>query len=189
MRLFVSVDLPDRLADDLRAIQSPFEDASGLEFTDPEQAHVTLKFLGEVPSERTAAIEAALESAVERADVAPFEATFGGLGVFPSPEYIRVLWLGVRDGAGAAELTALHEAVETETTALGFDSEDHEFTPHVTLARMRHAGGKELVQRELAARDPTAGSTTVESIRLTESQLTEEGPEYRMVARIPLGED
>ena len=187
MRLFVSVDLPDGMAADLRAIQSPFEDASGLEFTDPEQAHVTLQFLGEVSPDRTDEIEAALESAVERAAVDPFEATFGGLGVFPSPEYIRVLWLGVRDDAGVAELTRLNGAVERVTTDLGFDPDDHEFTPHVTLARMRHAGGTELVRREVDDRDPTLGETTVDAIRLTESDLSgPDGPTYRTVAEVPL---
>ena len=190
MRLFVSLDLPDRFADDIREIQSYFDDASGLNFTDPTQAHVTLTFLGEVPSEQVDDVRDALKAAVDRAGVDPFEATFGGLGVFPSEEYIRVLWLGVRDGEGVAELTRLHEAVEAETTALGFESADHEFTPHVTLARMGHAGGKELVQREVSARDPDVGTTIVESIRLKESDLSgEDGPTYKTVERIPLPEE
>ena len=186
MRLFVSVDLPERLADEVRAVQSTFEDASGLDFTDPEQAHVTLQFLGDASPDRVDEITAALEAAVDRADVAPFSATFGGLGVFPSAEYIRVLWLGVREGAGAAELTRLAAAVEAETTALGFEADEHAFTPHVTLARMRHAGGKELVQREVGKRDPTVGEVRVDAIRLTESELTEDGPEYSTVTRVLL---
>jgi len=69
---------------------------------------------------------------------------------------------------------------------LGFDEADHDFTPHVTLARMEHAGGKELVQETVQHRDPDAGTLDVDEIRLTESTLTGEGPEYTTVARIPL---
>ncbi|MFC6726125.1 2'-5' RNA ligase family protein, partial [Halobium palmae] len=46
MRLFVSVDLPSSLADSVAAAQEPLADAAGLRFVEPEQAHVTLKFLG-----------------------------------------------------------------------------------------------------------------------------------------------
>ncbi|MFC7044166.1 RNA 2',3'-cyclic phosphodiesterase [Halobacteriaceae archaeon GCM10025711] len=184
MRLFVSVDLPDDLADAVAAVQDEFADASGLEFTDPTQAHLTLKFLGDVPDGDVPEIEAALERAVDAADVAPFEATFAGLGVFPSEEYIRVLWLGVEDGA--EELTRLQAAVESAMVDLGFDEEDHEFTPHVTLARMKHAGGKELVQAGVRERDPTVGTATVESVHLTRSDLTPEGPEYTTVHTVPV---
>jgi len=186
MRLFVSVDLPDDLADDVRAVQDEFREASGLNFTDPEQAHVTLKFLGEVDPDRLPAIEDRLEAAVEKADVEPFEVHYGGLGVFPSLDYISVLWLGVREGHGDAEMIRLAEAVEDGMVAEGFDPEDHEFTPHVTLARMNHAGGKGLVQENVRELDPDVGAARIEEIRLTESELTSDGPVYSTVERFPL---
>lgn len=182
-RLFVSIDL-DGLGEAVADVQSLFEGASGLNFVDPEQAHVTLKFLGDTDPERVDEIGAELDAAVADAAVDPFHAAFGGLGVFPSLDYISVVWLGVEDGG--AEMTALHEAIEPRMTSLGFDAEDHEFTPHVTLARMEHAGGKDLVQEAVRDRDPTAGTLDVEEIRLTESVLTADGPEYSTVETIPL---
>jgi len=184
-RLFVSVDL-DGLADEVRAVQQRFEDASGLRVTDPEQAHVTLKFLGDTDPERMDDLVTELESAVADSGLEPFEARIGGLGVFPSLEYICVVWVGVRDGHGDRELTTLHEAVEDRTTAMGFDAEDHDFTPHATVARMDHAGGKERVQHVVETEDPDVGRLRVEAIRLTESVLREGGPDYRTVASIPL---
>lgn len=182
-RLFVSVDL-DGLAAEVRAVQELFEDASGLTFVDPEQAHVTLKFLGDTDPDRVPRLVAELETAVEQAGVDPFEATFGGLGVFPSLSYISVVWLGVR--AGGEQLTALHDAIEARTVEMGFEPEDHEFTPHITLARMNHAGGKELVQAVVQERDPDAGTLDVEEIRLTESVRTEDGPRYATLEAIEL---
>jgi 2'-5' RNA ligase len=182
MRLFVSVDL-DGLAAGVAEAQAPFRGLSGLRLTDPEQAHVTMKFLGEGDHDREAVGEA-IETAIDTADIGPFEARFEGLGAFPSLEYISVVWLGVETGSEA--LSALHAAVETETTALGYDPADHEFTPHVTLARMNHAGAKETVQEAVRSRRPEAGTLAVEELRLTRSTLTPAGPEYETLERFGL---
>jgi 2'-5' RNA ligase len=184
MRLFVSVDLPAELADSVREVQELFEGASGLNVTDPEQAHVTMQFLGDVSEDRLPALERELAAAVDDAGVDPFTVRYGGLGVFPSLEYISVVWLGVEQGG--AELTRLHEAIEARTTAMGFDPEDHEFTPHVTLARMDHAGGKELVRKLVREREPTVGEARVDEVRLTESTLTDAGPVYSTVESFPI---
>ncbi len=184
-RLFVSVDL-DGLAEEVRAVQQRFEGVSGLRFTDPEQAHVTLKFLGDTDPERVDDLVTELECAVADSGVEPFEVRFGGLGVFPALDYISVVWVGVREGHGDRELTALHEAVEDRTTAMGFDAEDHDFTPHATIARMDHAGGKARVQNVVETEGPDVGRRRVEDIRLTESVLGEDGPTYRTVESISL---
>jgi 2'-5' RNA ligase len=184
MRLFVSVDLPDALAEDIAAVQHDLRPASGLSFTDPGQAHVTLKFLGEVDRDRLDAVTDALDRAVGSAGAPRFDATVGGFGVFPSLEYISVVWVGVR--AGGEQLTRLHEAVERECVEMGFDPEDHEFTPHVTVARMEHAGGKDHVRSVVSERDPTVGTMRVDAVRLTESTLTDRGPTYSTAHEVTL---
>jgi len=184
MRLFVSVDL-DGLAGAIRSVQELLSGASGLRLTDPDGAHVTLKFLGETDPQRLPALAEQLERAVEESGVESFDTEFGGVGVFPSLESISVVWVGVR--AGTDQFTRLHEAIERRTTAVGFDPEDHEFTPHVTVARMDHAGGKELVQSVVENRDPTVGEMSVSTVSLTESELGQSGPEYSTVAAFELG--
>ena len=186
MRLFVSVDLPSKLAEPLSELQAEFSDAAGVRLTDPAQAHFTLKFLGETDPERVGEIEQAIQRAVDESAVDPFECTIEGLGVFPSVDYISVVWAGVREDGGADALTLLADALETERTALGFEAETHEFTPHVTLGRMDDARGKSLVQEVVQKTDPTIGAFRVESVRLTESTLTETGPRYETVAVVDL---
>jgi 2'-5' RNA ligase len=194
MRAFFAVDLPDDLADPLADAQAAFEGADGLRFVDPEQAHVTLKFLGEIAEtdddDDTDApvlgdVIAAGERAFETAAIEPFECSLSGLGVFPSLNYISVVWAGVE--AGTRELIALHEALEAETTALGVDPEERAFIPHVTLARMNDARGKELVQRVVHERQSDIGRFEVEEVRLLSSTLTREGPVYDSVATFDLG--
>ncbi|WP_144927461.1 RNA 2',3'-cyclic phosphodiesterase [Halorubrum salsamenti] len=203
MRAFFAVDLPDDLAAPVADAQAAFADAAGLTLVDPEQTHVTLKFLGEIgegsgvdgggdggesgDDDSTPALDdviAAGERAVETTDVGPFECAVEGFGVFPSLDYVSVVWAGV--DAGSEELTALHEALEAETTALGVDPEDHDFTPHVTLARMNDARGKELVQEAVRERDPDIGRFEAETVRLVKSTLTSDGPVYEPVASFGL---
>jgi RNA 2',3'-cyclic 3'-phosphodiesterase len=184
MRLFVSVDVPDDLAGPIAGLQDEFAEASGLRFTDPQQAHLTLKFLGAVEADRLPSLARELRAAAGDAGVDPFRVRLGGLGVFPSLEYISVLWLGTE--TGDAELTRLHETIDKRTTAMGFEADPHDFTPHVTLARMEHAGGKELVRTLVSERDPTVGEMRVTETRLTESTLTADGPRYSTVERFRL---
>ncbi|WP_423996017.1 RNA 2',3'-cyclic phosphodiesterase [Halorubrum trapanicum] len=191
MRAFFAVDLPDALAPAVADAQAPFADAAGVNPVDPEQAHVTLKFLGDIGGRDDGTeptvddVIAAGERAVDRAAVGPFKCTIADLGVFPNREYISVAWAGV--DSGTEELTALHEALEAETTALGVDPEEHEFTPHVTLARVENATGAEAVRGALDADDPEIGSFAVDEIRLMRSTLTESGPEYDVVREFDLG--
>ena len=184
MRLFVSVDLPAEFAAPIAELQAELSDASGLTFTDPQQAHITLKFLGDVDPDRRPELDEELAAAIDAAAVGPFTVRYGGLGVFPDLDYISVVWLGVEDGSDT--LTRLHKAIEDRMTAMGFEPESHEFTPHVTIARMEHAGGKALVQDIVREREPTIGESQVESVRLTESSLTADGPVYSTVERFPI---
>ncbi len=182
MRVFVSIDL-DGLADAVADVQEPFR-RPGLNPVDPEQAHITVKFLGDVDESELDDLRDALSGAVADADVGPFDLQFGGYGVFPSLDYVSVVWLGVREGGEA--VARLHEAVESRTTALGFEPETHEFTPHVTLARMTDARSKDAVVETVTERDPDVGSLAVTDLRLTESTLTSDGPQYETVERFPL---
>ncbi|GAB3415086.1 RNA 2',3'-cyclic phosphodiesterase [Haloparvum alkalitolerans] len=184
MRAFFAVDLPPELADAVEKVQEPLADAAGLDPVDPANAHVTLDFLGEVTDDEYDAVVEAGAAAVAAADVGSFEVGVGGLGVFPSLDYISVVWAGVGDGA--AELAALHEELETRTTELGFEPDDRAFTPHVTLARMRDTRGKELVQEAVRETTPDVGRFEATELRLKASHLTHEGPEYETVARFEL---
>ncbi|MGM0604579.1 MAG: RNA 2',3'-cyclic phosphodiesterase [Halobacteriota archaeon] len=186
MRCFVAVDVPDDLTEAIVDLQSTLRDAEGLRFVDPGGAHVTLKFLGEVPQDRLEETIDAVDAAVEAAGVAPFACTIGGLGVFPSPSYISVVWTGVKTGRGDLWLRRLHAAIERETTAIGYEAESHEFTPHVTIARMDDARGKTLVQDALASCDPTIGTFTVRDVRLKRRVRSADGPPYRTIERFEL---
>lgn len=194
MRLFVSVDC-DGLETAIAGVQNSLRDLPGLRLVDPGQVHVTMKFLGSGPEfddEETNggdghdldALVRAIRNAVSEADVDPFDAHVRGIGVFPSLDYISVVWLGVDEGS--EPLIALHDALEARTVDLGYAPEDHDFTPHITIARMDHAAAKSDVQRHVREADPDVGTLRIDELRLKESTLTADGPVYDTIERVLL---
>jgi len=183
MRLFVAVDVdaPARTAlaaqqQQLRAIAS-----GSLRWVRPEQLHITLVFLGEVPDERANALIAAY---AEPAAIPPFDLAFRGIGVFPPRGAPRALWIGVADGGGP--LIRLQELMADRARGLGITLEGRAFSPHLTIGRWKDSRSSDR-QRVIAAA-PTAEIARVRVARATlyRSQLSSAGPAYTALAHATL---
>lgn len=183
MRCFVSVDLPGDLEPAVEEVQRELRDTGAdLNPVEPGKVHVTLKFLGEVEDERVEDVESAVRGAAEPME--PFDARFEGVGVFPSRDYIRVIWIGADGGGGFVELA---ERIEDAAAELGFEREDREFVPHATVARMKSGRGKDRVLDVLDRYEGRVfGSCRVDRVRLKRSVLRPEGAKYSDIAVIPL---
>lgn len=135
MRTFVAVFPPLEVR--RIALEAARDAARGLgdrmRWTRPENVHLTLKFLGDVPEERLEALCAALREV--RGLHAPFDASLASFGAFPSARRARVAWAGT--GAGSEELRALAADVEKALAPLGFEREERPYVPHATLGRVR----------------------------------------------------
>ncbi|WP_165874050.1 RNA 2',3'-cyclic phosphodiesterase [Rubrobacter taiwanensis] len=132
MRLFVAVALPQKLREFLRQAVRELPHRGRVRWTKPENLHLTLKFLGEVPEGSLEEVAAALEEVRRRH--APFEAAVSGLGAFPAPRRARVVWAGISEGAGplAALAADLDETLHRRT---GLEREQREYRAHITLGR------------------------------------------------------
>jgi len=180
MRLFTAIDIG--ALDGLVAAEGELEQTGArLKMVEPEIIHCTLKFLGEVEEHLIPAITEAMQRAV--ANVGPFTTTVRGMGVFPSPDYIKVIWVGLEGGP----VSVIAQNLEEELQGCGFTKEKRPFTPHATLARVKGAQGKdrlqEVVQRH---RDTVFGQVSVDSICLKKSELLPQGPVYTTLHTIPL---
>ena len=178
MRLFVAFDIPEDVRAAVAALSAKLKSVCGSgRWARIEGAHVTLKFIGEVPAEKTEAIQAALRSV-------PFPAVFNvffrGLGFFPNERHARVLWAGIEAGP---ELRALAEAVETSLEPLGIAREQREFSPHLTLARFDSPNKLAGLRAAIAAAGPLDfGQTIVNEFHLYQSVLKRGGAEYTRLA-------
>jgi RNA 2',3'-cyclic 3'-phosphodiesterase len=99
---------------------------------DPEDWHVTLRFLGRIDQ---VTCERFVHGLSAVAGVAPFRITLDRLGAFPNPRKASVVWLGI--GRGVDGLSTLNEVAEEAAVSAGLDAEDRPFQPHLTLSRVR----------------------------------------------------
>ena len=102
-----------------------------MRWTEPEQFHLTLRFIGEVEQGTFYEIGEALAGVSHP----PFELALKGLGQFPPRGAPHTLWVGVEDPAGASP--SLRRRIERVLAEVGVAPERRKFAPHVTLGRFR----------------------------------------------------
>jgi len=118
------------------------------------------------------------------ATVSAFEVEIRGLGAFPNPGRPRVLWAGA---PGSPAFTRLAEGVDRALVALGFPPEGREFTPHVTLGRVREPRRNDALTEALeAAAARSFGTLQVQRVSLMRSDLSPSGARYTELAPVPL---
>ncbi|MDD3041587.1 MAG: RNA 2',3'-cyclic phosphodiesterase [Methanosarcinaceae archaeon] len=180
IRTFIAVEFDPAFREQIAEIQTRFADLN-LKLVDPEQIHITLKFLGDVEEASVPELSAALDSLT----CEPFEARVEGLGAFPNPGNPRVLWLG-----SVGNFKILHTQVEKVLEPLGFEKDRREFAPHATLARvkvLKMAQKKVFLNTFHELKDVKIGSMKVDRIELKKSTLTPEGPIYETLHTAYLG--
>jgi 2'-5' RNA ligase len=181
MRLFVALEIPSAARENLAALLNSLRAVSPqTRWVRPENLHVTLKFIGDVPEAKLAAIRSAL------ADVRceqPVTLDFCGLGFFPNEKHPRVFWAGIE---ASPNLKTLAANINKATEKLGIPLEKRPFSPHLTLARFEPPRLPEKLRaaiQENAARD--FGSLRAGEFHLIESKLKSTGAEYTTVESFP----
>jgi len=150
----------------------------------PENMHVTVRFLGDVPSDRLDALRSALDRAA--ADAAPFTLTYRGLGCFPPRGAPRTLWVGVEGEVAPAHRLAF--ALATELARLGFPPERRPLSLHLTIGRVR-AALRAVDWRSGSSRcgPVDLGTDGVDGLLLFRSDLVDGSPpRYTLLHRAPL---
>ncbi|MCZ7400382.1 MAG: RNA 2',3'-cyclic phosphodiesterase [Candidatus Methanoperedens sp.] len=176
LRSFIAVELPERLVPEIEKIESVLN-TPGIRLVEPKQVHITLKFLGDIQENDVETIA----SALSQVNCKPFEARIKGVGVFPKPAYIKVIWLGAE-----GNFDALHDEVERVLTPFKFEK-DHQFSPHATLARVKQLRDKAALFEKLKQLENTdLGMINVGAISLKKSTLTPQGPIYETLREINL---
>ncbi len=188
IRSFIAIELTGELKQSLKHLQDRLKEGSRtpIRWVDPDSIHLTLKFLGDIDVNTTGNIIRVIEKAA--GGVPPFQLELGGLGIFPNPRRVQVVWVGM--AGEVARLELLQKNIEAGLKPLGFAPESRPFRPHLTLGRVRDRARPE--EREdlgrLITNMPftTGGKMSVRSLNLMKSQLTREGPIYSCIGTVEL---
>lgn len=195
-RLFVAVPLPDPVKDLVAKIIAELEPEDWpIRWVNPDLAHITLQFIGEVPRERAELLRMALPPVVSPHE--RFRLRTANLGAFPNVRRPRVLWLGTY--GPNHRLESLQRDVTETLRELEFPVDDKPFHPHITLGRIRDTPNLRLrdlpglirkrTDELMAAGIGSAANPVplpVEEVILMRSILGPGGPQYVPVETMPL---
>ncbi len=146
-----------------------------MKWVKPENLHLTLKFLGETEESMIKKLDNSLQNISLK--IQKFMIQLKQLGVFPNLYRPRIIWVGISTGQNG--LADLAQSIENETSQLGFDKENREFKPHMTIGRVRTPRYiDKLVIKLDKYKEHFFGEQEVEKISLMQSILKPTGPEY-----------
>jgi RNA 2',3'-cyclic 3'-phosphodiesterase len=138
--MFVAAVPPPEVLEDLEDFLSVRREAAPFRWTVPDQWHVTLAFLADVPDRSYDDLVERLARAARKRH--PMRATFAGGGAFPHVGAAKILWAGVDLDAvglnGGEELRRLATGCRAAASKAGIEVAGDRFKPHITLARMGH---------------------------------------------------
>jgi 2'-5' RNA ligase len=181
IRTFIGIEVVSAVRQQLVELQDRLRAVSGeVKWVEPENLHLTLKFLGDVDEQDLYAVCKTADEAVSGQE--PFEMTVAGVGAFPNAGRPRTIWAGVTQGS--REAIAMQANLERLFAKQGYPREDRRYTPHLTLGRSRHGRpNPDLAGLIQQLADWQAGPTSVSEILVMASQLTPNGPIYSIMGR------
>lgn len=175
-RLFIAIDLPERIKDD---VIETYAAIPGARWVNEAHLHLTLRFIGDVPGD----VAGRVADVLREVNGPSFSLSLKGVGFFPPRRDPRILWAGITE---SDELIRLQARVERTLTTIGIDPDTRTFHPHVTVARLNgtppHRVAEYVTRNSLFATEPFA----VSSFHLYESFLRKEGAHHEKIASYEL---
>ena len=186
MRTFFCFPLDEEVRNDIGDFRSKIDSPARVKWVSRENLHITVKFLGEVEKGRLKKITERARNALE--PFGPLDFRLDKLGAFPNVDYPKVIWIGSSNTP--PEIIDLHESLEDSLEELGFQPEDREYVPHITVGRTKEEndGRIKRLGRNLGKEDFEAERTvSLERLGLMKSELKRGGPVYEPLKKISLG--
>jgi len=188
MRTFIAIDFSPEIREKIGEIIKYFKTQTpdyALKWVETQNLHMTIKFLGEVSEGHLQTIKDVLSDTLKGSGAFEIEVT--GMGMYPSTQKPRVIWLGVE---GSEPLKDIHETLDLALQKASIPPDKRGLSPHLTIARVRKNVetlivqdiGKTLSQFKI----DSLGKCTIDKIVLYKSTLTPVGPIYDPVLSIPL---
>jgi len=172
IRLFVGVELPSDVTDRLYGLRGGVPGARWLE---PENIHLTLRFIGDVEDHEFCDVDDALG----RVSGPAFDLEINGAGEFSRGRRPVMIWAGITPSPA---LLDLQRRIDGGLVKAGFPPEGRRYTPHVTLARIKD-GARARVREFVAGNNGVRlGPFPVTHFTLFSSHLGHRAASYRAEA-------
>jgi len=180
-RGFIAIDIK-LTANILKLLNDIIKLNANIKLVEPKNIHITLKFLGDVQENNIDEIEQIIRKSVN--EIEPFKIKLKGTGVFPNKNYIRIIWIGIKD---TELLSKIAENIDENLSKLGFKKEKRGFSAHLTIGRVKTAKNKPFLLKVIENYSDFEFSTQeVSSINLKKSDLTPKGPIYTTLKEVKL---
>ncbi len=176
-RLFTALEIPSSVAESLAMMRGGLP---GARWIDPENYHLTLRFIGDMDD----VLAHEIAGMLRRVQRGSFELRFEGLSAFGGRKP-RAVVAAAKQVAPLMELQAEHERL---LQRLGLAPEGRKFTPHVTLARLRDSSSRQVADYLAARGHYRSSSFQVSRFVLFSSRASIGGGPYVVEADYPLGE-
>ncbi len=187
MRVFIAIEIDKVIKDDLADLQREMHGKVDIKkgdakWVDPEDMHLTLKFLGEIKDTQLVEVCKITEEVVSRHEC--FDIEIGGVGSFGGHS-ARVLWVGA--GQDNEKLLQFQDDLETQLAFAGWPEENRKFEGHLTLCRIKNSqAGVKLAQLAKEYTNYSLDVIQVDSVCIFQSELTPKGPIYTLLGKFNL---
>ena len=180
-RGFIAIDI-NATPNILKFLKDITNSNADVKLVEPQNIHITLKFLGDVQEDKINDIEQIMKDSVK--EIEPFTIKLSETGVFPNQNYIRVVWIGIKD---AETIETISRSIDERLSQLGFKKEKRGFSAHLTIGRVKTAKNKQLLLKAIEDyKDFEFSTQDVNSIKLKKSDLTPKGPIYTTLKEVKL---
>ena len=183
MRLFVAVDPGEQFRLELAPWLDTHREAVDLRWVRPELMHITLRFLGDWPHEHLDSLTEALSTTAKATP--QFRACPQPPDVFSGHGKPQVLFLPMHSD-GVLEHIAAGISEQLKIRCAGIGAQQNRFRAHVTLGRVRRNPPAGLAGDLASLPTPVLNPFQVGELRLIESVLRPDGPEYHVRHLFPL---
>jgi 2'-5' RNA ligase len=189
LRLFIAIPIPEPVRDEIIRVQremQPLAPRGAVRWTRPDQFHLTLRFLGDVPVAGLEKLKESVNAVCRSAQ--PLQMRAEGVGFFPNPHSPRVVWVGIFDKAGL--LIDLQKRIETAVRPFAAEPGAENFAGHVTLGRLKNlkpSDARKLAAHAQTVKDRTFGEWTAHEIEIIRSELSTVGARHTSLAAFRLG--
>lgn len=182
IRSFIALEIPKNIQGQIRAEVNKLKPMiPGVRWVNPENMHLTLKFLGEIDTEHVAKVKAICSQVV------PIHTSFilslSGLGAFPNVHKARVVWTAFAGEVNS--LTHLQQHLDKKLAEAGFHPDERPFKPHLTLCRLKNQKLDQKAMNYIRDSKFVSDPFKVGPVVLMRSDLHQSGPVYQHQADFP----